>query len=168
MNSQTAWNWRSSIRNRKKYFQDGSFSPIELLQHEESPERSASELIHVFILIDRVSTSYTRHTVWKGVILPLQSLFQSHFPECFHGFLLFVCVMFIPAEDLHHSGDRGHRRRKQEQLGGAFCHHHQREEPASSVGERHVQRGHPREHRQRHAHRGTLLLFSQSHQEKRK
>lgn len=60
-----------------------------------------------------------------------------------------------PTEDIHHQGNRGHRRRQQEQLSGAFCHHHQREEPASAVGRGQLHRGHTRKHRPRHPRGGT-------------
>lgn len=64
---------------------------------------------------------------------------------------------FFPAtEDFHHQGNCGYRWGKQEQFSGAVCHHHQCEEPASTVGERQLQRGHTRKHCPGHTHRGTL------------
>lgn len=67
-----------------------------------------------------------------------------------------VCAgCLCPTEDIHHQGNRGHRRRQQEQLSGTFCHHHQREEPASAVGRGQLHRGHTRKHRPRHSCGGT-------------
>lgn len=87
---------------------------------------------------------------------PWKSSFFPFVEELFCGWPF--SALCVSSDHIHHSGHHSHRRRKPQHLRGAGGHHHQREEPAATVGEGQLQRGHPREHAQGHAHRGTSFF----------
>lgn len=136
-----------------------------LSAHQLHTEVGSNDQVHTLLRLS-AAHSHLEMTTFQYLKFLFGCLIRINYIEHLEHFMCTLTswiscdwTVNVTTEDLHYTGHRSDRRRKQKHVRGAGGHHHQCKEPAPGVGTGELQRGDRRKHRQGHAHSRTCTTL---------